>query len=126
MIRCFAIAKGADDKNDHVFTIVAIKKQYVRTFINHSKANEISVTAQKFNQLWNEYKKDPAKNIKLIQRRIGLDRLPTPLKQVADLRIQNPDISLKELGELLEPPIGKSGINHRMRKLENISDELKG
>ena len=51
--------------------------------------------------------------------------MPDPLKEVAELRIQNPDISLKELGELLEPPIGKSGINHRMRKLENIVEELK-
>ena len=64
-------------------------------------------------------------NINFIQSKIGIDKLPDPLKEVAELRIQNPDISLKELGELLEPPIGKSGINHRMRKLENIVEELK-
>lgn len=55
-----------EEKGDHAFNIVGIKKQYSRTFINYSKANEIFVTDQKFNQLWNEYKKDPAKNIKLI------------------------------------------------------------
>lgn len=55
-----------DEKGDHIFTIIGIKKQYSKTYINSSKANEIYVTEQKFNQLWNEYKKDPAKNIKII------------------------------------------------------------
>ncbi|SMB85451.1 hypothetical protein SAMN00017405_1641 [Desulfonispora thiosulfatigenes DSM 11270] len=64
-------------------------------------------------------------NIEFIQRKIGLDKLPNPLRQVAELRMLQPDISLKELGELLEPPIGKSGINHRMRKLEEISEKLR-
>lgn len=55
-----------DEKGDHIFTIVGIRKQYSKTYINSSKAKEIYVTEQKFNQLWNEYKKDPAKNIKII------------------------------------------------------------
>lgn len=53
-----------DNDVDHSFTIVGIKKQYSRTYLTTTK-NSI-VSPQKFNQLWNEYKKDPAKNIKLI------------------------------------------------------------
>ncbi|MCM1988438.1 DNA-binding protein WhiA [Oceanirhabdus seepicola] len=64
-------------------------------------------------------------SIKLIQREIGLQRLPKNLREVAELRIQYPDISLKELGELIDPPVGKSGVNHRLRKIEKIAGEIK-
>ena len=55
-----------DENGDHIFNIIGIKKKFSRTFINHFKLKEITVTESKFNQLWNEYKKDPAKNIKII------------------------------------------------------------
>ncbi|MGL5152236.1 MAG: DNA-binding protein WhiA [Clostridium sp.] len=64
-------------------------------------------------------------SIKLIQSRIGLQRLPKNLREVAELRLNYPDESLKELGEMLNPPVGKSGINHRLRKIEKIADELR-
>lgn len=64
-------------------------------------------------------------SIKLIQREIGLQRLPKNLRDVAELRLAYPDESLKELGELLDPPVGKSGINHRLRKIERIAQELR-
>jgi cell division protein WhiA len=43
---------------------------------------------------------------------------------LAELRLQHPEASLQELGELLEPPLGKSGVNHRMRKLEKMAMQL--
>ncbi|WP_346889960.1 DNA-binding protein WhiA [Clostridium sp. UBA1056] len=64
-------------------------------------------------------------SIKLIQNEIGLDRLPKNLKEVARLRLAFPDESLKELGAMLNPPVGKSGINHRLRRIEKIADELR-
>ncbi|WP_160677663.1 DNA-binding protein WhiA [Clostridium sp. C8-1-8] len=64
-------------------------------------------------------------SIKLIQRQIGLARLPKNLREVAELRLTYPDESLKELGEMLDPPVGKSGINHRLRKIEKIADEIR-
>lgn len=64
-------------------------------------------------------------NIKLINDTLGLDKLPLRLQAIARLRMENPDVSLKELGELMDPPIGKSGVNHRMRKIEEISEDLK-
>ncbi|MBU5488313.1 DNA-binding protein WhiA [Clostridium sp. MSJ-8] len=64
-------------------------------------------------------------SIKLIQSQIGLQRLPQNLREIAELRLNYPDESLKELGEMLDPPVGKSGVNHRLRKIEKIASELK-
>lgn len=64
-------------------------------------------------------------SIKLIESEIGLDRLPKNLKEVAKLRLAFPDESLKELGAMLNPAVGKSGVNHRLRRIEKIADELR-
>lgn len=64
-------------------------------------------------------------SIKLIEREIGLARLPKNLREIAELRLKFPDESLKELGEMLEPKVGKSGVNHRLRKIEKIAEELR-
>lgn len=64
-------------------------------------------------------------SIKLIQKEIGLQRLPENLREIAELRLNYPDESLKELGEMLQPPVGKSGINHRLRKIEKIAEEIR-
>ncbi len=64
-------------------------------------------------------------SIKLIQKEIGLQRLPKNLRDIAELRLIYPDESLKELGDLLSPPVGKSGVNHRLRRIEKIADELR-
>jgi len=64
-------------------------------------------------------------SIKLIQDEIGLNRLPKNLREVAELRLEFPDESLKELGAMLSPPVGKSGVNHRLRRIEKIAEELR-
>lgn len=55
----------------------------------------------------------------------GLDYLPENLHEIAMLRVENPDMSLKELGEIMQTPLGKSGVNHRLKKIEMIAEELK-
>ncbi len=57
-------------------------------------------------------------NIRLLERTIGLDNLPPKLREVAELRLRHPDINLKELGALLGGGVTKSGVNHRLRKLD--------
>ena len=47
------------------------------------------------------------------------------LYEIAELRLANPDMPLKELGQMLDPPVGKSGVNHRLRKLSAIADDLR-
>jgi len=62
--------------------------------------------------------------IKLIIKKGGYDKLPDELKQTARLRLKNIEMSTQEIGEISGPPVSKSGINHRMRKLINIAKEL--
>ena len=62
--------------------------------------------------------------IKLIQEKIGIDKLPDNLQEVAKLRLAHQDATLQELVVLLDYKIGKSGINHRLRKLEQLAVEL--
>ncbi len=51
--------------------------------------------------------------------------LPDPLKDACEVRLANPDASLKELGELMHPPVGKSGINHRLMKICEIAEQIR-
>lgn len=68
---------------------------------------------------------DQINDIKLIQKLKKFDELPDYLKEIAILRLENPDSSLKVLGEMLDNPIGKSGVNHRFKKLHDIAEELR-
>ena len=63
--------------------------------------------------------------IKFIQQEVGLSRLSKTLKEVAELRLDNETLSLTEIGQLLDPPIGKSGVNHRLRKICKIAESLR-
>ena len=47
------------------------------------------------------------------------EKLPKDLKELAQTRLENPDASLVELGQMLSNPLGKSGVNHRLKKIEN-------
>ena len=66
-----------------------------------------------------------AEDIRYIQERIGLDKLPVDLEETARLRLEHTEASLKELGDMLSPKVGKSGVNHRLRKLSQIADDLR-
>jgi hypothetical protein len=55
----------------------------------------------------------------------GISYLPDNLRQLAEIRLDEPDASLKELGEMMNPPIGKSGVNHRLRKISDIAEGLR-
>lgn len=63
-------------------------------------------------------------DIEKIQRKIGFSDLPDTLREMAIVRLDHPDSSLKDLGQYLCPPVGKSGVNHRLRKLSEIADDL--
>ncbi|MDG3132238.1 DNA-binding protein WhiA [Streptococcus suis] len=63
-------------------------------------------------------------NIIKIMDSIGLDQLSGELQEVAQLRIQHPDYSIQQLADSLTTPITKSGVNHRLRKINKIADEL--
>jgi len=64
-------------------------------------------------------------DIKLIKKKRKFSNLPENLQEIAELRIANPDVSLVELGKMLSEPIGKSGVNHRLKKLSAIAEDLR-
>ncbi len=55
----------------------------------------------------------------------GLEGLPPALRELAALRLENPDVSLRELGELADPPLSKSAVYHRVRRIEELAEELR-
>ena len=59
-----------------------------------------------------------------IKKKKGLDFLSAPLKEMAEMRLENPDLSLSELAALFEPPLSRSGANHRLTRIINIAKEL--
>ena len=63
------------------------------------------------------------RDINFLRERGILQSLPRTLQQMAEARVNNPDANLTELGELLDPPIGKSGVNNRLRRLSQLARE---
>lgn len=63
-------------------------------------------------------------DIEFIRDTVGLDKLPKPLQEIALVRLEYPEAPLKELGNYLDPPVGKSGINHRLRKIAAFAENL--
>jgi len=65
-------------------------------------------------------------DIRYIEETVGLLDLTDRLQEVATLRLKYPGATLKELGEMLDPVVGKSGVNHRLRKLSEIAKDIRG
>lgn len=64
-------------------------------------------------------------NIKLIKKEMGLENLPDKLQEVARVRLKHPDLNLKEVGEMLKGSVSKSGVNHRLRKIDELANKLR-
>ncbi|WP_018759085.1 DNA-binding protein WhiA [Paenibacillus terrigena] len=64
-------------------------------------------------------------NIKLLQKEVGLESLPDKLREVAEVRLAHPDVNLKEVGELLKGSVSKSGVNHRLRKIDELAEKIR-
>ena len=91
-------------------------KNQVNRLVNCETANLEKTVNAAFRQV---------NGIRLIDERIGLDALNPSLTQIARLRLAHPEANLKELGEYMTPPVGKSGVNHRLRKIEEIAEQLR-
>ncbi len=64
-------------------------------------------------------------DIEYLRDHYGLQNLQPGLRQMAEVRLEYPEASLKELGELLDPKVGKSGVNHRLRKLSELAEKMR-
>ena len=65
------------------------------------------------------------RDIRYIDSELGLDKLPRTLRDMAYTRANNPEMPLAELGELMDPPLGKSGVNARLRRISAIAEKLR-
>lgn len=91
-------------------------KNNVNRLVNCETANLNKIVNASVNQI---------NDIKLIINLKKFEELPDYLKEIAMIRLENPEVSLKTLGEMLENPIGKSGVNHRLQKIHEIAEELR-
>lgn len=64
-------------------------------------------------------------DIEYIRDHYGFENLPETLREMAEVRLENPDVPLRELGACFDPPIGKSGVNHRLRKLSETAEKIR-
>ena len=97
--------------------IIRDLKNNINRKVNCETANLNKIVTASVNQI---------DDIKLIMKLKKFEELPDYLKEIAYVRLENPDVPLKELGELLENKISKSGVNHRLKKIHEIAEELRG
>lgn len=101
------------------FEDIRIKKQMrndVNRIVNCETSNLERVVKTAFRQI---------ESINYIIEKNKFDSLDESLKEIALIRLNNPDMSLREIGEFLERPLTKSGVNHRLIKIEKIAENLK-
>jgi DNA-binding protein WhiA len=96
--------------------IVKDMRNFVNRRVNCEAAN-ISKTVQASAR--------QVEDILLVQKKYGFPNLPEHLRQMAEIRLLYPEGSLKELGEYSSPTLGKSGVNHRLRKLSELAEKIR-
>ena len=64
-------------------------------------------------------------DILYLQEHYGMEKLPENLREMAEVRLEYPESSLQELGRYLNPSVGKSGVNHRLRKLSELAEKIR-
>ena len=92
----------------------------MRNFVNRRVNCETANIAKTVNAAARQ-----VEDIEYIRDHYGFENLPKTLCEMAEVRLENPDAPLKELGECFDPPIGKSGVNHRLRKLNELAEKIR-
>lgn len=123
--------KGAEKISDVLSLMGAqksmLKFENIRVYkdLNNNVNRIVNMESANLNKIVNNSVKQ-VMDIKLIDEMMGLNSLPETLRDVAKLRLEDESLSLKELGAKLNPPIGKSGVNHRFNKIKEIANKLRG
>jgi len=109
---------GAQNSTLEIMNIKILKdmRNRVNRVRNCDMANLNKTSAASVSQL---------QDIRIIENAAGLDTLPATLREIAIARLENPEFSLNDLGEVLDPPIGRSGVNHRLKRLRQIADQIR-
>lgn len=98
------------------FRVLKHMRNRVNRLVNAETANVEKTVTAAVQQL---------RDIQLIKETMGLERLPPSLREMASLRLAHPDLSLRDLGNQLSPPLSKSAVNHRMRRLAQVAQNLR-
>ncbi len=109
---------GAQNSTLEIMNIKILKdmRNRVNRVRNCDMANLNKTSAASVSQL---------QDIRLIESNMGLENLPDTLREIAEARLENPEFSLNDLGEILDPPIGRSGVNHRLKRIKQIADQIR-
>lgn len=112
----FLVAIGATGAMLRLEDVKAMKdlRNDINRRVNAETANMDKSISASFRQI---------EAIQVICRTIGIEQLPENLAELCYIRLKNPDSNLRELGAMLSPPIGKSGVNHRMQRILKIAEE---
>ena len=118
--------KGAEPMLDFLALVGAHRSMLVMENVRVTKSVRNDVNRKLNAEMANQAKSIDAalgqvKAIRLLVERQGIDTLPPALRELALLRLSHPDVSLKELGELAKPPLTKSAVYHRVRRIEEIA-----
>ena len=105
---------------DIPFTVSNDCKEVMENMLNNRVTSEYNKWLTKFEKLPDEIKD----RLNKIKDTVGLANLPEGLREIAELRLKNPEMGLEELGKLLSTPLGKSGVNHRFKRIEEIANGL--
>ena len=125
-----AYLKRAEDISDTLTlmgtatAVLAMENIRVRKEVSNHVNRQMNFDASNIN-LVVDAAEAQIRDIHYIDSELGLDRLPKSLREMAFARANNPETPLAGLGELLDPPIGKSGVNARLRRLTEIADKLR-
>lgn len=101
------------------FENIRVKKE-----VSNRVNRQLNCDSSNINRVMNAAE-NQIRDIRYIDEELGLDKLPAPLREMAFTRANNPETPLGELGELMTPPLGKSGVSARLRKLSDIADRLR-
>ncbi len=121
--------KGADSIIDYLGLVGAYRGVLAMENVRVTKSVRNDVNRRLNAEIANQQKSIDASfsQMQAIQKIVsarGLDTLPPALRELASLRLNHPDVTLRELGELASPPLSKSAVNHRIRRLEAIAAEI--
>ncbi|MBQ8507505.1 MAG: DNA-binding protein WhiA [Clostridia bacterium] len=122
--------KKSDDVSDMLTlmgasqAVLALQNVRIKKDVSNRVNRQLNCDNSNINRTMNTALSQIA-DIKYIDEQLGLDKLPAPLREIAEVRMNNAATSLGGLGEMLEKPIGKSGVNARLRKISEIADKLR-
>ena len=122
--------KRAEDISDMLSLLgagramMAFENIRVKKEVSNRVNRQLNCDSSNINRVMNAAESQ-IRDIRYIDEELGLDKLPRGLREMAFTRANNPEMPLAELGELMNPPLGKSGVNARLRRLAAIADKLR-